>query len=86
MQQDINRLANLESHMQAQYAQAQQLQAQQIANLIYGSQQHIPVPQPNHRSPLSQSNYGSTPHLPQNHSPNQQMHYNNMRSINRIAG
>lgn len=65
--------------MQAQHVQAQQLmQAQQIANIIYGSQQHIPG-----RNPMSShSNYGSSPHLSQ--SQQQQLHYNNIqRPMNR---
>lgn len=68
--------------MQAQHVQAQQLmQAQQIANIIYGSQQHIPGQQ--NRNPMSShSSYGSSPHLSQ--SQQQQLHYNNIqRPMNR---
>lgn len=68
--------------MQAQHVQAQQLmQAQQIANIIYGSQQHIPGQ--HNRNPMSShSNYGSSPHLSQ--SQQQQMHYNHIqRPMNR---
>lgn len=74
---------------QARQIQAQQhMQAQQIANLIYGSQQHIPNHQPvnNHRSPMSQASFGSSPHISQPHSPQQQqqpppqpIHYNNVQ-------
>lgn len=77
---DINRLVTLESQMQAQHIQAQQLmQAQQIANMIYGSQQHIPNAAANHRSPMSQTSFGSSPHISQPHSPQQPIHYNNVR-------
>lgn len=84
---DINRIVNLESEMNARQVQAQQLmQAQQIANILYGSQQHISSP--NHRGQLSQSSYGSTPHISQGHSPQQQHqqqqhHYNNVRPMSR---
>lgn len=68
--------------MQAQHVQAQQLmQAQQIANIIYGSQQHIPGQ--HNRNPMSShSSYGSSPHLSQ--SQQQQLHYNHIqRPMNR---
>lgn len=81
---DINRLAILESDMQAKHIQAQQLlQAQQIANMIYGSQQHIPNATANHRSPMSQTSFGSSPHISQPHSPQQPINFNNVRPMSR---
>lgn len=65
IQQDIHRLTNQQSQMQAQAIQAQQLlQAQQIANMIqyHGSSQNIPQQYRNMPPP---SNFGSTPHLNQ---------------------
>lgn len=73
IQQDIHRLTNQQSQMQAQHIQAQQLlQAQQIANMIsqYGSQQHIPgqyaggggIGGRNNIS-VGQQNFGSSPQL-----------------------
>lgn len=74
----------MQGQVQAQHVQAQQLlQAQKIASIIYGSQQHIPVAQANHRSPISQSNFGSSPHISQPHSPQQPIHYSNVRPMNR---
>lgn len=64
IQQDIHRLTNQQSQMQAQAIQAQQLlQAQQIANMIqyHGSTQNIPQQYRN----MPPSNYGSSPHLNQ---------------------
>ncbi|XP_037032835.1 patronin isoform X7 [Bradysia coprophila] len=64
IQQDIHRLTNQQSQMQAQAIQAQQLlQAQQIANMIqyHGSSQNIPQQYRN----MPPSNFGSTPHLSQ---------------------
>lgn len=64
IQQDIHRLTNQQSQMQAQAIQAQQLlQAQQIANMIqyHGSTQNIPQQYRN----MPPSNFGSTPHLNQ---------------------
>lgn len=64
IQQDIHRLTNQQSQMQAQAIQAQQLlQAQQIANMIqyHGSSQNIPQQYRNMPPP----NFGSTPHLNQ---------------------
>lgn len=79
-------MVNLENEIHARQIQAQQLlQAQQIANMIYSSQQHI-APIPSHRTSLTQPNYGSTPHIPQTHSPQQQIHHNNMRPVGRLAG
>lgn len=80
----INRLANLESQVQAQNLRQQELQAQQmqnqqlrqIANMMYGSQQYI-TGQHNCNPMSSQTNYGSSPHLSQ--SQYQQMHYNNVQ-------
>lgn len=84
LNEDINRLANLQVHMQAKHAKAQQImQAQQIANMLFGSQQHISATASNHRSPMSQSNFGSSPHISQPHSPQQPIHYNNVRPISR---
>lgn len=84
LNEDINRLANLQVQMQAQHVQAQQLmQAQQIANMIYGSQQHISSAQANQRSPILQSNFGSSPHISQQQSPQQPIHYNNVRPASR---
>lgn len=74
----------MEGQVQAQHVQAQQLfQAQQIASIIYGSQQHIPVAQNIHRGPMSQSNFGSSPHISQPHSPQQPILYSNVRPMNR---
>ncbi|XP_055310771.1 patronin isoform X49 [Sitodiplosis mosellana] len=71
-------------HMQAKHAKAQQImQAQQIANMLFGSQQHISGATSNHRSPISQSNFGSSPHISHPHSPQQPIHYNNVRPISR---
>ncbi|XP_055310769.1 patronin isoform X47 [Sitodiplosis mosellana] len=84
LNEDINRLANLQVHMQAKHAKAQQImQAQQIANMLFGSQQHISGATSNHRSPISQSNFGSSPHISHPHSPQQPIHYNNVRPISR---
>lgn len=84
LNEDINRLANLQVHMQAKHAQAQQMmQVQQIANMLFGSQQHIAGGTSNHRSPMSQTNFGSSPHISQPHSPQQPIHYNNVRPISR---
>lgn len=79
-------MANLQGQVQAQHVQAKQIlqaqaQAQQIANMIYGSQQHIPVAQVNHRGPMSQLNFGSTPHISQQQQ--QPIPYNNTRPISR---
>lgn len=67
IQQDIHRLTNQQSQMQAQHIQAQQLlQAQQIANMInqYGSQQHIPGQYAGGRmSGVPTQTFGSTPQL-----------------------
>lgn len=80
MDQDINRVEILENDIQAR-----QIQVQQIANMMYSSHQHI-APIPSHRTSLTQPNYGSTPHIPQTHSPQQQIHHNNMRPAGRIIG
>lgn len=72
LQHDINRLATLESQMQAQHAQAQQLlHAQQISNLIYGSQQHI-TGQFGRPSMPTPAHFGSSPHLSQQQQQQQQ--------------
>lgn len=82
IQQDIYRLQNLESQMQAQHVQAQQLMhAQQIANMIYGSQQHIPGQYG--RSSVPQTNFGSSPHLAQQHQFQSATMMNNIRQTNR---
>lgn len=67
--------------MHAQHVQL--LQAQQISNIIHGSQQHIPSSPGNHRSPLSQTSYGSLSHISQTHSPQQPIYFNNVRAMSR---
>lgn len=84
LNEDINRLANLQVQMQAKHVKAQQImQAQQIANMLFGSQQHISGTTSNQRSPISQSNFGSSPHISNPHSPQQPIHYNNIRPVSR---
>lgn len=78
LNQDINLVTNLQ-HVQAQ----QRLQAQQISNIIHGSQQHIPSSMAIHRSPISQTNYGSLSHIPQTYSPQQPIYFNNVRAMGR---
>lgn len=73
MQQENDHIINMESQAQ------QLLQAQQIANILYSSHQNISGP--SHRSPMSQANFGSTPHITQLQSPQQTMNYNNSRHI-----
>lgn len=84
LDQDISLVANLQSQMHAQHVQAQQLlQAQQISNIIHGSQQHLPSSPGNHRSPMSQTNYGSLSHISQTHSQQQPIYFNNIRAMGR---
>lgn len=77
LNQDINLVTNLQLHAQ------KMLQHQQISNMIHGSQQHIPSSMAIHRSPISQTNYGSLTHIPQNYSPQQPIYFNNVRAMGR---
>lgn len=68
--------------MQAQHVQAQQLMhAQQIANMIYGSQQHIPGQYG--RPSVPQTTFGSSPHLAQQQQYQSVTMINNMRPPSR---